>query len=763
MIIKNNIWKLFCLIFFGGLSLLISLLYVSFNDINIRYHTQIKHYTEILSGSVNADFLQKDMILDIVGKQLFHDDSYKDTKKTEHILDDLLKQNPNLVSFGLADVNGNILISNSKVNINNKKNLLTDEVTNYDFKSSLTSKNMVVARTYYFQGIQKWIIPLRKAIRDENGKILGVVIAGIKNNRNSSYLDTFTLSKNKTVVITKDFDKSNKVYRQYYSNFENISNEDIYNIPISDESTMSVGKELQKKYNYSFEELRTNEKTLSVEAIDSFGKQMIAGITYDEKYKLWILVQGNKLDIWHEFYSILVVYTAPFVVIFILIFILSKNIATNEQRKNKELIFQAQHDSLTNLPNRIYMYENISTWKSRHKDKYHVLYLDLDNFKNINDKFGHTVGDKILVEVAQRLKGFFSKDDMLIRQGGDEFIVLMDEVDEIYVEKQMNNLITIISKIYHIDTKEFRIGMSVGASQYPADASDIEELLSLADTAMYEAKKRKNSYCLFSEKMRSYRAIKTDIEHELRGAIEQDELWMVYQPQINAKGSLCGVEALIRWENIKLGNIGPDKFISVAEETGLMKELGEFILITSLRDIKSIQSLQGISFNLSINISVVQLVESDFLENFLEIVESEKFDKSYLTLEITESLSIEDLDEVLPLLHAIRKEGIKLSLDDFGTGYSSLSILRDLPINELKIDKSFIDNILYDDSEKALVQTIINMGKTFNMKTLAEGVESLGQVEELKKVGCDIFQGYYYSKPLSKEQLVDFLTHDSFK
>ena len=759
MLITNNIWKLFSLIFSGGLFLLVSLLYFSYNNIDNRYHTQLEHYTEILSRSVNADFLQKEMILDIIGKQLFNNKSYTDTKKTKKILDDLLKQNPYLVSFGLADVNGNILISNSKIKLKHNKNLLSDEFTSCDFKRSLTSKNMIVARTYYFKNIQEWIIPLRKAIYDDNGVILGVVIAGIKNKRNSSYLDTLRLSKNKTVVITKDFDKNNKVYRQYYSNRENISDEEIYNIPISDESTISVGKKLQEKYNYSFEQLRINSKTLSIDAFDSFSNQMISGITYDKKYRLWILVQGDKLDVWHAFYNILVLYVALFILVFILIFLLFDNIATHEIRKNKELVFQAQHDVLTALPNRTYMYANISNWKSRHKDKYYVLYIDLDNFKNINDKFGHTVGDKILVEVSQRLKGFFKEDDMLIRQGGDEFIVLVEGVDESYLEAQVLNLITLISKVYHIDIKEFRIGMSVGVSQYPADASSIEELLSLADTAMYEAKKRKNSYCLFSEKMRSYNEIKADIEHELRGAIEKGEHWMVYQPQIDLEGTLCGVEALIRWKNKKLGLIGPDKFIPVAERTGLMKELGRFILTTSLRDIKSIKLLLGVSFNLSINISVVQLIESNFLENFLEIVENEKFDKSSLTLEITESLSIEDLGEVLPLLHAIRKEGIKLSLDDFGTGYSSLSILRDLPINELKIDKSFIDNMLFDDSEKALVQTIINMGKTFKMKTLAEGVETLDHVEELKRAGCDIFQGYYYSKPLSKEQLTDFLTN----
>ena len=756
--LKNNIWKLFCLIFFTGLFLLIYLLYVSFNDINNKYHTQMEHYTEILSRSVNADFLQKDTILDIVGKQLFYNESHKNIKKTKQTLDDLLKQNPYLVSFGLADVNGNILISNSKIKPNRDKNLLRDELTSCDFNRSLTSMNMIVARTYYFETIQEWIIPLRKAIRDENGKVLGVVIAGIKNSRNSSYLDTLRLSKKKTVVITKDFDKNNKVYRQYYSNFENISDEDIYTIPISDESTISVGEELQKKYNYSFDELRKNGETLSIDALDSFSKQMIAGITFDKDYRLWILVQGNKQDVWYEFYRILVLSVVPFIFIFILIFLLSKNIATHEKRKNKELVFQAQHDILTNLPNRIYMYENMSNWKSKHKDKYYVLYIDLDNFKNINDKFGHTVGDEILVEVAQRLKKFFGEHNMLVRQGGDEFIVLMEGVDESYLEEQVSKLITLISKVYHMDTREFRIGVSVGVSQYPTDALNIEELLSLADTAMYEAKKRKNSYCLFSEKMRYYNVIKTDIEQELRGAIEKDEHWMVYQPQISLEGSVYGVEALIRWENTKLGLIGPDKFIPVAEETGLMQDLGEFILTTSLREIKSIQVLLGISFNLSVNISVVQLMESNFLENLLRTVKNERFDKSSLTLEITESLSIEDLDEVLPLLHSIRQEGIKLSLDDFGTGYSSLSILKKLPINELKIDKSFIDNILYDESEKALVQTIINMGKTFKMTTLAEGVENINQVEKLKIAGCDIFQGYYYSKPLSKKQLTKFLT-----
>jgi EAL domain-containing protein (putative c-di-GMP-specific phosphodiesterase class I) len=251
--------------------------------------------------------------------------------------------------------------------------------------------------------------------------------------------------------------------------------------------------------------------------------------------------------------------------------------------------------------------------------------------------------------------------------------------------------------------------------------------------------------------------MKTDIEQELRAAIKKDELWMVYQPQINIDGTLYGVEALIRWQNKKLGFVGPDKFISVAEESGLMRELGEFIIKRSLKEINIIKKELDVNFSLSINISVIQLMEFDFLENILKMINDEKFDKCKLTLEITESLSIQDLDKVLPILHAIREEGIEISLDDFGTGYSSLSVLKDLPINELKIDKSFVDEILYDDSEKVLVQSIINIGKNFGMKTLAEGVENIEQIKVLKEAQCDIFQGFYYSKPLKKNDLVKFL------
>jgi EAL domain-containing protein (putative c-di-GMP-specific phosphodiesterase class I) len=220
---------------------------------------------------------------------------------------------------------------------------------------------------------------------------------------------------------------------------------------------------------------------------------------------------------------------------------------------------------------------------------------------------------------------------------------------------------------------------------------------------------------------------------------------------------LHGVEALVRWKNEKLGFVPPDKFISVAEETGLMPQLGDFIIKRSLEDIQALQVEMNRSFQLSINISVRQLIEVDFLQKLLKAFESCDFDRSRVTIEITENLFIEDIDYILPLLIAVKEEGIKLSLDDFGTGYSSLSMLRKLPINELKIDKSFVDVILHTNEDNAMVNSIIKMGQNLRMATLAEGVETEEQAELLRHFGCDIFQGYFFAKPLSKDELRAFL------
>ncbi|QSZ41093.1 EAL domain-containing protein [Sulfurimonas aquatica] len=758
MIRFNNIWKVFWILSLGAVFLFILLLYLNYKNIENKYHLEIEHYADIISKSVQANFLQKETVLSVLGDKLMANDTYKNEKLSAKILNTLIQENPSIVDFNLADTKGNILLKTSSINLKNRFNILKNELTSVNFQEALKSKQMIVSRGYLSSELKQWVIPLRKAIRDSSGKTLAVATAIVLNSKNGGYFDYLRLSSAKALLIVKDYDSQHKIYVSYHSETSDNSSQSIYANPLPAEMLANIKNKLIRKNSKKFNTIEETEEVISIEHADAFGIDKIAGITYNKRYHLWISLEIEKENVWNEFTNIFFINLAIFIIGYSILIFLFRNINTSEERKNRELTHQAQHDILTSLPNRTYMYAEIEEWKKKHPHKYYVMYLDLDNFKNINDKFGHTIGDEILVEVSQRLKSFFTSEDMLVRQGGDEFIVFKEGIDEKELEQQVAELIVLISKIYHIDNKEFRIGMSVGIAQYPVDARSVEELLSLSDTAMYEAKKRKNSYCLFSEKMRYTNMINADIESELRGAIENDELWMVYQPQINSDETLYGVEALIRWENKKLGFVGPDKFIIIAEETGLIRELGNFIMLHSLREIKSIQEELGVYFELSINISVIQLMEDDFLSNLLKYIEQTGFEKGLLTLEITESLSIKNLDYVLPLLSEIRDSGIQISLDDFGTGYSSLSILRDLPITELKIDKSFVDKILYDESEKILVESIINIGKNFNMKIVAEGVESQDQIKVLKNANCDIFQGYYYSKPLTKHNLIEYLT-----
>jgi len=612
---------------------------------------------------------------------------------------------------------------------------------------------MVIGRTTYFKALQEWVIPIRKAIRDENNKVLGVMAAGILNAKNKNFIDQLHLLSKYNIVIVKDKDLEGEYFRQYVSGFQDIPEELLYIEPLEENIVSGIKYLLYKKYQLSVNEIKSKKLTVSFQAADMLGEDQFGAMVYNDKYKIWVLIKQDYESIKGMILRNAIIYLAIFVLVFLLLLWLFQRLAKAEIKSKKDLIFQAEHDELTKLPNRKYMYEYIDNWKKVHNKEFYVLYLDLDNFKNINDKFGHTIGDKILQEVAKRLTTFFSHLDMLIRQGGDEFIIFLEAASRDDLDELCKSLIAKISEIYLIDNNEFRVGVSLGISCYPKDSQDINELLSFADTAMYKAKQHKNYYTFFSEEMRHENVLKSDIEHELRGALKNEELFVMYQPQINMQGSVCGVEALVRWKNRRLGLVSPDTFIEVAEQTGVIDEIGDFIIKKAMNEIRLLQESLNLSFSLSLNISVVQFMEDDFLESLMQMIKNEGFNKELLTLEVTESLSISDFDKIVPLLQAIKEQSIDVSLDDFGTGYSSLSILSKLPINELKIDKSFIDGIVYDMSERKLVQSILEIGGNFDMHTVAEGVENKEQLDILKDLGCNIIQGYYYSKPLTIEQL----------
>jgi len=757
MMIKKNMWVLFYFLLLGGVLLLATLSYTKYNDIRENHHLKYRYFTEIISQVTHSMFLQDELMLELLGIQLLEENKYKDKSESTKIFDRLLEKDPAVAGFGLVDVEGNYLGISSNIDLSKMPNLAQDKQTKYSFQEALVSKDMVLGRTYFVEGLNEWVIPLRKAIRNKNGKVMGVMATGLKIDEHMGYLNKIHLSNESSIIMIKDLNKENTMYRQYMSDKHGPSQKAIYESPVANELYTLFKNKIKEKYHISLDELKHTGRTVSIELRESWNRNVIAGVSYNKRYKLWIIVENDIANMWAAVRKILFIYFMIFTLSFVVIYQLFKYIAHFDKQKKDELLFQVLHDSLTQLPNQAYLYKNIDRWIRRLSNSFDMLFIDLDNFKNINDNFGHKVGDEILIEVAERLRSFFGKSSLIIRQGGDEFIILMKSEEKEEKERVLKDLITLISKPYMIESMEFSLGSSIGTAQYPQDAQQLESLMSLADIAMYEAKKKKNAFCIFSPEMKSKNIRKVDMEHELRSAIKNDEFWMVYQPQIEADGKIHGVEALIRWKNDKLGFVPPDQFISVAEETGLMPELGEFVIKRSLQEMKSLQTRMNISFQLSINISVRQLIDIHFLKNLLQEIKTCDFDKSLVTLEITESLFIEDVDYILHLLTNIKEEGIGVSLDDFGTGYSSLSMLRKLPINELKIDKSFVDEILHIEEDKAMVESIVSMGQNLSMDTLAEGVETKEQVDMLRSFGCDIFQGYYFSKPLARDDLIDFL------
>ena len=737
--------------------ILLTLSYTKYHDIKDSYHVKYRYFTEIIAQVTNSMFLQDDLMLEILGVELLEDDKYKSKEKSSKIFDRLLFKDPALAGFGLVDVHGNYMALSSNIDPSKMPNLLSDPLTSDSFEQALSSENMVLGRTYFVEGLHEWVIPLRKAIRDQGGNVLAVMTTGLKIDEHMGYLNKIHLSNESSIVMIKDYDKDKTLYRQYMSDKDGPSQTSIYEAPVPNALYALFEKKVKEKYNISLEELKLTQRTVSIESKDSWGRDVISGVSYNKKYKIWVLIENDVSDMWKSIAKVLSIYLMIFLLSFIIIYQLFKHIAYSDQQKKDELLFQVLHDSLTQLPNQAYLYKHIEKWVLRLSNKFDMLFIDLDNFKNINDSFGHKVGDEILIEVANRLRSFFGSGNLVVRQGGDEFIVLMKCQDTLKREELLKELIALISKPYSIEHMEFSLGASIGTAQYPKDAQQLESLMSLADIAMYEAKKKKNAFCVFSAEMKNRSIRKIDIEHELRNAVKNNEFWMVYQPQMRADGEIHGVEALIRWKNEKLGFVPPDQFISVAEETGLMPEIGEFVIKQSLEEISTLQAKMKKNFQLSLNVSVRQLLDVRFLDNLLNDIEACSLDKASITIEITESLFIEDVDYILHILKSIKDEGIGLSLDDFGTGYSSLSMLRKLPVNELKIDKSFVDEILHIEEDRAMVHSIINMGKNLSMHTLAEGVETFEQVELLKRFGCDIFQGYYFAKPLAKDDILHFL------
>lgn len=435
----------------------------------------------------------------------------------------------------------------------------------------------------------------------------------------------------------------------------------------------------------------------------------------------------------------------------------------NERKKAEERIrFLANFDHLTGLPNRSELQMRFlnSVEQSRRTGKHLTLmYLDLDHFKNINDTLGHTFGDQLLLEVAKRIRAFIREEDTVSRQGGDEFILVFPEMNEESAARMASALIETVSIPFEIERQEIIITPSIGITLYPNDGEDFEMLLKKADTAMYRVKQdSRNNFRFFAQEMQAHSARTLLLSNALRHALARDQLQVYYQPQISMlDGGVVGVEALLRWMHPELGTISPAEFIPIAEESGQIVQIGEWVLRTAVRQQKSWLDSGLPPMVMAVNLSATQFRHPDLNELVSSILNEIGLPNQYLELELTEAVAMDDPLGAVAVMDKLHERGIRLSIDDFGTGYSSLSYLKRFKVYKLKIDQSFVRDIGDDPEDKAIVTAIINMAGSLGMRTIAEGVETAGQLEFLRSQGCNEAQGYYFSKPLPADQLEQYL------
>jgi len=431
----------------------------------------------------------------------------------------------------------------------------------------------------------------------------------------------------------------------------------------------------------------------------------------------------------------------------------------------------AFHDELTGLPNRRLFMENLNddlVYSQRNNIFGAVLFLDINRFKGINDTLGHGTGDQLLIQVAKILKEIASNKDTVARLSGDEFVIQFSEIGVEEVESK-NNILAVLDKIQHAFSAPIKAGghtlnvaLSMGVEFYPNEGDTADDILHHADTAMYQTKQSNtNAPSFYCKKLSEELILRLALEKELQVACKNTEQFeLLYQPQYTVNGSCIGAEALIRWNNPTRGVVSPNDFISIAEETGLMLEIGQWVIEQACRDLKKLHQygLPDMFKNVSINVSAIQFSQKSFVRNLLDSVNKSEIPPHILSIELTESTFIKNVDETIQIITALREQGITTSIDDFGTGYSSLAYLSKLPIEALKIDQAFVRDIFTEKGNQAIIKAIVALSQSLDLNIIAEGVETNSELMCLDSLECKNYQGYYFSRPISYDKFFTLMT-----
>lgn len=424
------------------------------------------------------------------------------------------------------------------------------------------------------------------------------------------------------------------------------------------------------------------------------------------------------------------------------------------EERNKKLAYL---DYLTELPNRTafseYLEYAMNTLRKGHILS--IMYIDLDNFKVINDTLGHSYGDELLIDVAERLKQIVDKNDYLARFGGDEFIILTENIINLWeYEEKIKTVQKVFSYPFVLSLKEIFVTISIGIAMAPKDSTTAQNLIRNVDVALYAAKEiGRNTYCFYEASLNEKLLDRMETQSELHTAISNKEFVVYYQPQIDLKNDkIIGFEALVRWKHPNKGIIEPDKFIDLAEETGLIVPIGRWVLFEACKQLRIWRDMGYLDIHMAVNLSARQFIDVNLVETVESVIKETGIPAEFLELEITETIALNDITYSIDTIQRLKEMGIRFSLDDFGTGYSSMNYLKHLPVNNLKIDKSFMDTVMESNNDKAIVSAIITLAKTLDLEVIAEGVENDEQVLFLKEANCNKVQGYLYGEAVVQQE-----------
>jgi diguanylate cyclase (GGDEF)-like protein len=750
-IFKRNIWLLFLLILLGGALFMALMLHQRWQSIVSNAEIYQTNRAELVAQSVDSVLRNKELVLDVIGRELLRLEALPQSSRQIPLLDAVLAEDPDLIGFGLAQTDGRLVLVSSNLDLDKLPNLRSNAFTRDTFLQALVSDVMVLGRTYYVEALNAWVVPVRKALRSESGEVVGVMTAGVRlDSPRSIFGQTLHDGPYDGVFLLREYDGFLQVVSR-----EGVGPETYLDTEFGLSERKKTRPEFEAQLGMSAEEVKQADRAVVVRTKREAG-DFLSATLFNRRYQVWVVSETEMTPLWQRFTGDLLQYLITFALVYGAMFGLFYVIARAEQKRNQELLFLSRHDDLTGLLNRNGLLHRLQQLIPLNKP-FSLITINIDNFKGVNDRYGQETGDETLIEFGRRLNVTAGPEDDLARLGGDEFVIASPETGLDRIQAMLADLTGKMAKYIPVGHLRIQVTASVGIATFPEHGDALSTLMRSSHLALYDAKQNRNSICLYRTDMEMAYLRRIEVEQRLRVALSENALHMAYQPQVDSTGRVVGIEALLRWQDEQLGSVSPADFVEVAEKSGLMMQLGEFVIQTSLRDFRGLRSKVTQPVDLAINISVIQFTQPGFFDDVMSALETHDVSPRELLLEITETLFIDLFEQALETITKLRQAGVRISMDDFGTGYSSLSLLRKLPLDELKIDKGFIDCILEDQRAAKMIESIVLIAQSHDMELVAEGVEEQAQAEMLIRFGCQRFQGFYFSRPEAMSQIYERL------